>query len=128
MSDHDHHHHSANQSKKGGMPWWLWVALVIILGVVIWYNFGRDRAEATGFVIEPGRGIVHYTSYQDGINRAEACGIPLTMGRGESAVPISYAAARALEADTDRVQVTALVYVGDTFGPNIDDCPARASR
>lgn len=116
------------KGRKRGMPWWLIIVLILIAGIAIWWFFGRDSADAEPFMIEPGRGIVHYTDYQDGIDRAEACGIPLTMGRGESAVPIGYDEARRLESETDRVQVTALVYVGDVFGPRVDDCPARIAR
>jgi len=124
MSDHNHDHDRRPPAgRKPGIPWWVWVIIFALALFGLYYFMSRDKAEA--FTIEQGRGIVHYTNYQDGIDRSEACGIPLTMGRGRDAVPITYDAARALEDDTDRIQVTALVYVGDTFGPSVDDCPTR---
>ncbi|HWH07154.1 MAG TPA: hypothetical protein VNU47_01340 [Candidatus Paceibacterota bacterium] len=122
MSDHHHNNYSRGAKKKGIHPL-IWVLIIIAIIAGIWYFFMRTPAEA--FTIGAGEGLVHYVSYQESIDRAEACGLPVYMGKGASAVQITYDEARGLESMTDRVQVTVPLQIGDVFGPKVDDCPAR---
>ena len=122
MSDH-HHDNYSRGAKKKGLPWWVWAIIFALVLFGLYYAMSRDKAEA--FTIGAGEGLVHHVSYQESIDRAEACGLPVYMGKGASAVPITYDEARRLESATDRIQVTVPLQVGDVFGPEVGDCPAR---
>lgn len=121
MSDHNHDNYSRGAKKKG-VPW-LWLIIIILIVAGVWYVMNRDKAEA--FTIGAGEGLAHHVSYQEAIDRAEACNLPVYIGTGVTAIPISYTAARALETETDRIKVTVPLKVGDVFGPKVGDCPAR---
>lgn len=121
MSDH-HHDNYSRGAKKKGVPW-LWLIIIILIVAGVWYVMNRDKAEA--FTIGAGEGLANYVSYQEAIDRAEACGLPVFMGTGATAVSIGYDEARAVESMTDRVRVNVPLQVGDVFGPKVGDCPAR---
>lgn len=123
--DHGHRPHHRRPEPKKGTPWWVWLLVILAVLAGIWFFFLRTPP-AEAFTIGAGEGLVHHVSYQEAIDRAEACGIPLAMKvQGAPSVPIGYDTARGLETETDQIKVTAQLQVGDVFGPKVDDCPAR---
>lgn len=68
------------------------------------------------FTIGQGEGLVHHVDFPTAISIAEQHGLPLYRGHTlTSQARLTPAQARLLESQTDRLQVTVLVYEGDQF-------------
>jgi len=75
-----------------------------------------DHAPRERFTIGPREGLTHHVSYATAIDLATRFNLPLYRGRNLGAQNrITPTEARALESQTDRVQVTVRVFEGDVF-------------
>lgn len=124
----------------------------LILGVTAAVLFVGAALVPSGpgaFAIESGEGIIRENITRDGvqhdgisfeqsINIAQHCSIPLYMGKIQTdEYRIPYEVARKLESETDRTQVTAGVHTGERFNYRRnffgigawagDACPSRPS-
>jgi hypothetical protein len=67
------------------------------------------------FTIGHNDNLVNHVGYRTAIDLAELHGLPIFRGKGKDRRAITPAEARRLESETDRIQVAALVYEGDSF-------------
>jgi hypothetical protein len=78
-------------------------------------NLG-DRTPNMVFTIGPREGLTKHLDYRASVDVADRFNIPMYRGKVQNAAHrISYMDARALQSETDRIQVTARVFEGDRF-------------